>query len=85
MFYTVTTIKNNIPAYSESFLTADCNAGDWVTGGGHEISSTNKDVWVVVSHPYQLGQTVGWNLVVYNGSNGVQNIKVFAVCADITP
>lgn len=84
-FYFVTTIRDNIPAGSANALTADCDSGELVTGGGYEISSTNKDVWVYVSQPYKFAQTVGWNVLVYNNSTGVQNIKAHAVCADLTP
>jgi hypothetical protein len=54
-----------------------------VSGGGYELSRDHVNVFT--SEPVSVGGQQGWSVNVYNNGSVVVGLKVFAVCADMTP
>lgn len=61
---------------------ATCDEGDYVTGGG--FTTEGYDIVLATSRPISaLAQ--GWAVSFFNESGRDTFVKVFAVCADLTP
>ena len=62
-------------------LTASCDAGHVVVGGGADVDEIGAVAWLVDSHPQ--GAT-GWTAVGYNEANayssGPRTLTVYAIC-----
>lgn len=71
---------SSISAFVCDVLTVNCDAGDDVTGGGLELSTTELDPQI--SKP---DGTTGWTVGVCNTAASARDLTVYALCADLTP
>jgi hypothetical protein len=67
----------NVPTYSTSVGTVQCNSDEKVTGGGALVMSLNSNVRLIES--FAVSDTK-WQWAIHNNTNAVQEIHGRAVC-----
>lgn len=82
--YIVTSDQVNVSGGSDGTVSATCNSGDVVTGGGFDFGN-NPNITARSSGPSGGGGTpVAWDVTADNHGTTSQNIQAYAVCQHIT-